>query len=181
MNYLKGDRRAMALKNMKKYLDIDGFVGGMTEEVTPWAGVGLFLEMFRHLQIGALVEQILPVKKSEKGLRHGEMTEALVLMSALGGECLDDFANLRRDEGLRAILGYQLPAPETARQWLDKAHEEPLLKVAKEKAEQLGFLSYIPAESVYLQGFNKGNRRVIDAYATTVKPGSVVTLDVDAH
>jgi hypothetical protein len=171
----------MALKNMKKYLDIDGFTGGMTEEVTPWAGVGLFLELYRHLQIGALAEQTLPVKKSEKGLRHGEMTEAFLLMSALGGENLDDFGNLRRDEGLRAILGYQLPAPETARQWLKKAHEEPLIKVAKEKAEQLGFLSYIPAESVYLQGFNKGNRRVIAAYATTVKPSAEVTLDVDAH
>ena len=69
----------MALKNMKKYLDIDGFVGGMPEEVTPRAGVGLLSAMFRHLQIGALVEQQLPLKKSEKGLRHGEMTEALVL------------------------------------------------------------------------------------------------------
>lgn len=171
----------MVGKNIKKYLGIDDYTGGMIEEVTPWAGVGLYVELYRRLGIGPLVEETLPVKKSPKGLKHGEMTEAFSVLSALGGECVDDFATLRPDEGLRAILGYQMPAPETGRQWLDKAHEPKLIVEAKKQAEQLGFLSYIPAESVYLRGLNNGNRRVVDAFVTTVKPGPQVTLDIDAH
>lgn len=165
----------------RKYLDIDGYTGGLTDEVTPWAGVGLFLELYRRVGVGSAVEQGLPLKKSPKGLRHGEMVEAFVLLSALGGECLDDFGHLRPDEGLRALLGYRLPAPPTARQWLDKAHEDALVVAAQETAQQQRFLSAIPAESTYLRGLQEGNRRVLAAYVEAQTPGLLVTLDVDAH
>lgn len=165
----------------KKYLGIDDYEGGMTQEVTPWAGVGLLLELFRRVGIGIAVEQALPEKRSPKGLRHREMVEAFTLLSALGGECVDDFEHLRNDEGLRAIMGYQLPAPSTARQWLDKAHEAELVITAKEAAQKMGFFSFIPGESAYLQGLKEGIRQVVLAYVETMKVGSVVTLDVDAH
>jgi hypothetical protein len=42
--------------------------------------------------------------------------EAMVLLSALGGDCLDDFDSLRQDRGLAALLSYDLPAASTARQ-----------------------------------------------------------------
>ena len=42
------------------------------------------------------------------------MVESLVLLSALGGEWLEDMARLREDEGLAIVLGYKPPAPETA-------------------------------------------------------------------
>jgi hypothetical protein len=171
----------MAVKNIKKYLAIDDYQGGMTEEVTPWAGVGLFLELFRRIEVGTAIEEVLPAKRSPKGLKHGEMVEAFCLLSALGGECIDDFGHLRPDEGLRAMLGYQLPAPPTARQWLDKAHEEELVLKAREAAQQMKLLSYIPAESTYTRGLNEGIRRVVKVYDQVMKPQCEVTLDVDAH
>ncbi len=134
----------MAVGNIKKYLAIDGYEGGLTELVTPWAGVGLYLELFRRAGVGMAVEQVMTAKRSPKGLRHGEMVEAFILLSALGGECVDDFAHLRSDEGLRAISGYQLPAPPTARQWLDKAHEEELILAAREASEQRGLFLLHP-------------------------------------
>src|SRR5574340_487379 len=166
---------------IKKYLDIDGYTGGLTEEVTPWAGVGLFLELGRRIEVWEEIEEVMPAKRSEKGLRNGQMSEAFVLLSALGGECLDDFAHLRDDMGLRAILGYQMPASSTARQWLDKAHEAALVEKAKEEAWQQGFLSFIPSESAYLRGVGAGVKRTVQAYVKVMKPGPAVTLDVDAH
>ena len=35
--------------------------------------------------------------------------------------------HLRDDNGLSGILGYRPPAPETARQWLDRFHDEAVL------------------------------------------------------
>lgn len=55
------------------------------------------------------------------------MTESFVLLSALGGEGIEDMERLRADEGLETMLGYSLPACETARQWLDKFHDESLM------------------------------------------------------
>lgn len=55
------------------------------------------------------------------------MAESFVLLSALGGDCIEDVERLREDEGLEAILGYPLPACETARQWLDRFHDESLV------------------------------------------------------
>jgi hypothetical protein len=164
----------------RKYLEVD-YAGGLTEEVTPWAGVGLYVELFRAIGVPGLVEKGLPVKRSEKGLRPGQMVEAFSVLSALGGECLDDFAHLRADEGLRAILGYQMPAPTTAGQWLHKAHEAALVERAKEEAAQQGFLSFIPGESAYLRALGEGSKRVVDAYVKGEAPGAEVTLDVDAH
>lgn len=171
----------MAIGNMKKYLAIDDYEGGLTEEVTPWAGAGLLVELFRRVGVGAAVEQVVPAKKSPKGLRPGEMVESFVVLSALGGDCVDDFASLRQDAGLQAILGYQLPAPPTARQTLDQAHEAELVMRAREEAEQAGFLSYIPAESTYLRGLKEGSRRVVHSYVRAVNPSYEVTFDVDAH
>ena len=90
--------------------------GGLEEGVTPWAGAALLVELYRKAGIGAAVEQSLPRKRSPKGLREGQMVESFILLSTLGGDCLDDMKRLREDKGLEAMLGYRPPAPETARQ-----------------------------------------------------------------
>ena len=82
---------------------------------------------------------------------------------------------LREDEGLGALLGYTPPAPETARQWLDRFHDEELM------SERPAQGSFLPAESSGLAGLQEVNKRVIQAYVEAVKPNEEVTLDVDAH
>jgi len=100
------------------------YVGGLKEESTAFAGVGLLVELYRQAGVGAAAEKALPRKLSAKGLQQGQMVESLVLLSALGGECLEDMERLRQDAGLAVLLGYTPPAPETARQWLDRFHRE---------------------------------------------------------
>jgi len=81
---------------------------------------------------------------------------------------------LHQDEGLEAVLGYCPPAPETARQWLDKFHDEELMKERPRQG------SFIPAESVALAGLKEPSRQAIRTYVDEVKPGWQVTFDVDA-
>ncbi len=110
---------------MEKYKGSPGLTvtGGLPDAVTPWAGVGLLVELYRKAGIGVATEQALPCKKSTKGLSQAQMVESFVLLSALGGDRIGDTERLRHDEGLQAVLGYFPPAAETARQWLDKFHD----------------------------------------------------------
>jgi len=82
---------------------------------------------------------------------------------------------LRKDQGLATLLGYTPPAAETARQWLDRFHDE----AAMEGRPAQG--SFLPAETQGLARLRATNARVIAAYSEAAKPGGVVTLDVDAH
>jgi len=149
-------------------------VGGLREASTPWAGASLLVELFRRSGIDATANEVLPAKGSAKGLKQGQMVESFVLLSALGGDCVDDIKHLRNDAGLRKLLGYQLPAPETARQWLDKFHDGSLM-VAPVQG------SFIPPESAPLSGLREVRRRTISAYVEAVHPGLEVTLDVDVQ
>jgi len=155
-------------------LDID-LAGGLTDQVTPHAGSALLIEVLRRSGVIAAAERHLPAKKSAKGLRQGELVEAFIVLSALGGECLDDFGNLRRDRGLAALLGYDLPAASTARQWLDRFHDAEAVAGRPEQG------SFIPAESVGLAGLRAVVEHSVRTYCAAVKPGPRVTLDVDAH
>ena len=71
---------------------------------------------------------MLPAEKSAKGLNQGQMVENMVILNALGGECVDDMKRPPEvDEGLASVPGYRPPAAETARQWLDGFHDEALM------------------------------------------------------
>lgn len=150
-------------------------VGGLREASTPWAGVCLLVEMYRRSGVDAVANKMLPAKKSTKGLKQGQTVESFVLLSALGGECVDDMQHLRTDAGLQGILGYQPPAPETARQWLDGFHDEGLMMGQPLQG------SFLPPEPKPLVGLKEVRRRTIRAYVEAVHPGWDVTLDIDAQ
>lgn len=82
-----------------------GFRGGLKEAVTPYAGSALLIEVGRRSGVMTTAERALPAKQSSKGLGQGQLVESCVVLSALGGECLDDFDPLRQDQGLAALLG----------------------------------------------------------------------------
>ena len=150
-------------------------VGGLKEVSTPWGGASLLMDLFRKLEMDQLANHVLPAKKSSKGLNQGQMVESFVLLSSLGGECIDDMQHLRDDEGLAGILAYKPPAPETARQWLDGFHDEVLMTNKPLQG------SFIPSESNALAGLKEINRRDILSYINNVKPGWEITLDVDTQ
>lgn len=150
-------------------------VGGLKEVSTPWAGAALLVDLFRKLELGETADRVLPAKKSSKGLKASQTVESFVLLSALGGEHVDDMEHIRRDGGLAAVLGYRPPAAETARQWLNGFHDEALM------ASRLGQGSFIPPESRRLAGLRELNRKTIWAYVRNFEPGLRITLDVDTQ
>lgn len=150
-------------------------MGGLKEVTTPWAGATLLVELYRKLGMDLIANRVLPAKRSSKGLTHGQTIESFVLLSALGGECIDDMKRIRGDEGLAEVLGYRPPAPETARQWLDNFHDETLL------ADKPLQGSFIPAESSGLAGLRELNKQLIRVCVNNLKPGIDVTLDVDTQ
>jgi hypothetical protein len=161
-------------KPMPNALDI-GLRGGLTDKVTPHAGAALLIETIRRAGVVAAAERHLPAKRSPKGLGQGAMVETFVLLSALGGECLDDLDHLRRDAGLAALVGYTLPAAATARQWLDRFHEPELLDGRPAQG------SFIPMESAGLAGLREVLVTAVRAFVSAVPVSDAVTLDVDAH
>ena len=162
---------------MKKTSALAGLkiVGGLREVYTAWGGATLLVDLFRKLELAQIANKVLPAKRSSKGLEQGQMLESIILLSALGGECLDDMKRLRDDAGLEEILGYRPPAPETARQWLDIFHDEKLLQNQPLQG------SFIPSESGPLAGLKEENRRLVWTYINNLKPGSEITLDVDTQ
>ena len=151
------------------------YAGGLAEESTAFAGAGLLAELYRQAGVGAVAEGVLPKKQSPRGLSQGQMVEAFILLSALGGECVEDMERLRQDPGLATMLGYTPPAAETARQWLDRFHDWEAMAGRPEQG------SFLPPESAGLAGLRATNQRVVAAYVGALKPAGEVTLDVDAH
>jgi len=150
-------------------------VGGLQEVTTAWSGVALLVDLYRTLKLTELGNRVLPAKKSAKGLQSGQTVESFVLLNALGGENNADMQRLREDAGLVELLGYQPPAPETARQWLDRFHDESLMQPECQQE------SFIPRESSGLAGLREINKRIISGYIQSQKPGPEVTLDIDSQ
>ncbi len=75
-------------------------VGGLREASTPRAGASLLVELFRRSGLKAMSNRVLAAKGSAKGLKQGQTVESFVLLSALGGDCIEDMERLRQDEGL---------------------------------------------------------------------------------
>lgn len=151
------------------------FRGGLEEEVTAHAGVVLLIETGRRSGVMETADRVLPSKKNPKGLGQAQMVESFVVLSALGGECVDDFQALRGDRGLAALVGYQLPAPSTARSFLDRFHDEAAMAARPAQG------SFIPRESAGLEGLRELVRASVRAYVSAVQPGRELTMDVDAH
>jgi hypothetical protein len=173
--------------------------GGLAGTMTAWAGLSPLVMLERKCGLVELGNKVLPRKTSTSGLRSGQVMESFVLLSVMGGECYEDMERLRGDVGLAQMLGYTPPAAATARQWLDKFHDETLMLGRPLQG------SFLPAESKYVAGLEEVNRRVVWAYVQTVLPptwkipesqgasvgsgqpgtGSMpapwVTLDIDAH
>jgi len=86
-------------------------------------------------------------------------------VSALGGDCVGDFDNLRRDQGLAALLGYQLPAAATARQFLERFHDPAVLADRPQQG------SFIPRETDGLAGLQSVLERTVPAYVSAAQAG----------
>jgi hypothetical protein len=94
--------------------------------VTPYAGVPLVMQLFRISGAADVVDAKATVKKRRRGLTSAEMAEGLFALWAVGGERCDDLDQLRQEQALAVPLGHEVPPAQTARDWLEKFHEDGL-------------------------------------------------------
>ena len=98
--------------------------------VTARAGIPSLIEAFRLTGTAAVVDRTIKLKTRKRGLASSEMVESLLAMWAAGGERAEDLDRFRQDRALAELIGHELPAAQTARDFLDQFHEDglPLLQ-----------------------------------------------------
>lgn len=146
--------------------------------VTGRAGLPLVLETMRALGLPRAIRTHVHIRERQSGYTETEKLEALVLLLAAGGDCLDDIAVLQADGGLGRLLDRRLPSADTLRHFLYAFHDDQLIAQAQ-AARPAGQVAYIPAENAALQGVARVNTALVHRVAAQGKSTSA-TLDHDA-
>jgi hypothetical protein len=145
---------------------------------TARGGLPLVVETMRALGLESAIEKHLRLRQRESGYTDVEKIEALVLLLAAGGDCLDDMRTLQADEGLERLLGRELPSPDTLRHFLYAFHDQALIDEAL-KRRAPGVVAFIPEESGALVALGRVNTALVHAVAANGK-SKRATLDHDA-
>ncbi len=150
-----------------------------TEMLTSYGGVPLVVQAFRSLGLPQAIEQHVRIKQRERGYDESTFIESFVILNAVGGECLEDFEQLRADAGLAELIGHGMPSPEAARNFLYEFHEDAKIEEAqlRLKGEEK---AYIPEETVALQGLAAVNRQAIAEMGRRCPDQKLATVDQDA-
>jgi len=150
----------------------------LDECVTAWGGLPLFVRTIRSLDVAASVKRNLHLKQRRRGPDEPSYVESFLVLNAVGGDCLEDFAHLREDAGVAEMVGYEVPGPEGARKFLYQFHEEENIEQAQ---QQLGLnqVSYIPAESAPLRGLAQVNRDLVQELGRRCANQKIATIDLD--
>ena len=153
-------------------------VGRRADTLTGRGGLPLVVETLRALGLERVIETEVRVRQRASGYTEAEKVEALVLLLAAGGDCLDDMAVLQADAGLCRLLGGPLPSADALRQFLYAFHDEALIATAQAQRAPTE-VAYIPEENAALQGLGRVNVALVQRVAAQGQ-GRRATLDHDA-
>ena len=151
----------------------------LSETLTALGGIPLLVQAFRSLEVGRSVTEHLRIRQRERGYDEATMVESFVLLNGAGGECLEDFEQLRQDKGLVELVGHGFPSPEAARQFLYAFHEESKILEAQQRREP-DQIAYIPEESERLAGLGLVNREIVQRLGQRCPDQRIATVDLDA-
>jgi hypothetical protein len=141
-------------------------------------GLPLVVETMRALRLDQAVEKHLGRGPRKSDYGPVQKVEALVLLMAAGGECVDDIAVLKADEGLCRLLGRSMPSADTLLDFVYEFHDDALIAAAQ-KQRPPDTVAYIPAENERLQALGQVNEALVHAVAARGK-SKRATLDDDA-
>lgn len=142
-------------------------------DLTARAGLTLVSETMLALGLDDVVATALQLRERDRGYTEFDKLQALVLVQAAGGECVEDVRVLASDRGLVRLLGRPLPSPDALHDFLAAFHDEGLL------AQRPAAGAWIPGEPPALQALATVNTTVV-ARAATALPSARATLDLDA-
>jgi hypothetical protein len=148
--------------------------------ITSFAGLPLVAEAFRACEADGAVASGPPtgVRRRDRGLNDAQMAESFCLLLAAGGEHIDNFQILRGDEGLAELVGYEMPSPKRAKEYL-YAFDEGMELSRTEQAQQDLFGGNVGQEQGPIEGLAAAERATLRA-AQLQNPQTKATLDLDA-
>ena len=151
----------------------------LAEELTALGGVPLVVRAFRSLGLPAVIQEHVHIKERERGYDEATYVESLVVLNAVGGECVEDLERLREDAALSKLLGHDFPSPRATLEFLYQFHDEQKIEEAKGRRgpEEI---AYIPEESAPLQGLGRVNRRLVQELGSRCAEQGIATIDQDA-
>lgn len=140
--------------------------------ITGHAGIPVLIEAFRATGTAAVIDREVRLKQRKRGLSSSAMVESLLALWAAGGERAEDLDHFREDKALAVLLGHELPAAQTARDFLVQFHADdlPLLQAGQ---------ASVPGESAPLAGLAAANSELVLDFQAR-RPVTTATLDVDA-
>ena len=150
------------------------------ERLTSYGGAAVLIRTLRSLGVAESVARNIHIKKRDRGFDEASFVESFVLLNSVGGDCLDDFDQLRADGGLASMLGHDLPSPGAARNFLYEFHDESRIEAAKQQCLVLGTKAYIPGENTALSGLALVNRDVVREVGRRCPEQKIATVDQDA-
>lgn len=118
----------------------------LEECVTSLGGLPLFLRAVRSLDVPDRVKRHLRLKRRERGLDEAAYVESFLTLNVVGGDCLEDFDQLREAPDVTQMAGYRMPSVEATRKFLYRFHDEGLIEQAQRELG-LGAVSYVPEET----------------------------------
>ena len=142
-------------------------------DLTAHAGLTLIAETLLALGVDQLVRAGLQVRVRHRGYAEFDTLQAMVLVQAAGGDCVEDGRVLARDAGLARVLHRRFPAPEAVHDCLARFH------AAEQMAQRPPAGAWIPTESPALQKLAALNTAVIRR-AVAGLDATTATLDLDA-
>jgi hypothetical protein len=140
--------------------------------LTAYGGVPVLIEAFRVSGAAGVLDERVAIKRRKRGLRPSELVEGLFTLWAAGGERCEDLDPLREDVALALLLGHGIPAPQTARDFLEAFDQAvpPLWQ---------GETCHVQGEGERLQGLTAASRRLV-AFLQERRPQATATIDLDA-
>jgi hypothetical protein len=90
--------------------------------LTGHAAVPVLIEAFRQTGTAALIDREVQLKSRNRGLSPSEIVEGLLALWAADGERAEDLDQFGQDKALALLLGHDLPAAQTARDFLAQFH-----------------------------------------------------------
>ncbi len=75
--------------------------------------------LLERLELGKIVDRMMPAPGSNRGYRHSIVFETFLLMFHEGAQYLEDMRHLRKERGLVGLMGFRsLPCAATLGNWL---------------------------------------------------------------
>jgi hypothetical protein len=142
-------------------------------DLTARAGLTLIAETLLALGVDALARDGLRLRARRRGYAEFDKLQAVVLIQAAGGACVEDVRVLARDAGLTRLLHRRFPSPDALHDFLASFHDEAQM------AQRPPGGAWIPAEPPTLQALAALNTAVVRR-AVTGRGATTATLDLDA-